>query len=116
MLVKSDEAYLIDHELGFEITDQSFTEMVNWQWPERYYRWHIFFDYLRRSPHALKKHYFDEFADELRLMNTPALNIYFEQLRNYGYPDRNREVIVAYFSDMRQNWAKFVNMLKGFIG
>ncbi|HXB92281.1 MAG TPA: HipA family kinase [Puia sp.] len=115
LLVKSDQAFLIDHELGFEITDTSIHELKSWQWKERFFRYHIFYNYLKNSPQAIKKDYFDEFGELLVRLNVKFLEPYFEQLANLGFSRKNGEVIRRYLSEMKQNSTKFVSLLKGLI-
>jgi hypothetical protein len=113
LLVKSDEGFLIDHELGFEIKGSSFDELLTWTWPERYSKYHIFYNYLKRSSQALKQRYFDEFGELLRYAQFSKLESYIQQLRQCGYPVANWDTIAGYFSGIRQNWSRFVSMLKG---
>jgi hypothetical protein len=115
LLVKSDQAFLIDHELGFEITDKSLSELENWQWKGRFFRYHIFFDYLKYTPHAVKKDYFNEFEEYLRHLNVDLLDPYFDQLAQYGYSKKNQAVIMSYPEEMKRNSTKFVSLLRGLI-
>lgn len=115
LLVKSNEAYLIDHELGFDITAESIRELSDWQWKERFFRYHIFYDYLKNSQHGQKMEYFNEFQECLRLLNINVLESYFKQLAKQGFRTWKHEVMIKYLSDMKQKSVNFVDMLRGLI-
>jgi HipA-like protein len=113
LLVKSDEAILIDHELGFEITMDLAVELDTWQWKERYYKYHVFYNYLRGYSQYEKKQCFHEFDECLKVLNIRILDSYFEQLASLGYSIGNHEPLTAYLSQIKQKRTNFVNMLKG---
>jgi hypothetical protein len=115
ILVRSKEAYLIDHELGFEITPESVGELDNWQWSQRYFRHHIFYDYLRESGHSQKMDYFTEFHGCLRLLNINSLKPYFQQLAQCGFPVHKHGVILNYLFEIKEKSSNFVDLLRGLI-
>jgi hypothetical protein len=115
LLVKSDQAFLIDHELGFEITAETAKELSDWQWKDRYFRYHIFYEYLKRGTPSQKKAYFEEFEEYLRLLNIKLLNPYFEQLADAGFSQNKHGVVINYLAEMKRKSANFVNLLKGLI-
>lgn len=115
LLVKSNQAYLIDHELGFEITHDSASEVAGWQWKERFFRYHIFYDYLKGTGHSQKMDYFAEFYEYLKYLDINILRPFFDQLADSGFSAAKHDVILGYLADMKQNSGNFVNLLKGLI-
>lgn len=113
LLVKSDEAILIDHELGFEITTDLEMELDTWQWQERYYKYHIFYNYLKGYSQNEKKQSFHEFDEYLKVLNIRVLDSYLNQLTDLGYSMTNHAPLKAYLSAIKQKRTNFVNMLKG---
>ena len=115
LLVRSDEAYLIDHELGFDIAADSLSELDDWQWKERFYRYHIFYEHLKRTPHTPKKDYFNAFEECLKRLNVNLLVPCFDQLADHGYPKDKQALILHYLAGMKQKSTNFVNLLRGLI-
>jgi hypothetical protein len=115
LLVRQNEAYLIDHELGFEITAGCGKELDDWQWKDRFYRYHIFYEHLKHASQGQKAEFFHEFQECLRLLNVDVLQGYWNQLADHGYPAGRRDLVMGYFEEMKQKSAKFVSLLKGLI-
>jgi hypothetical protein len=115
ILVRSKEAFLIDHELGFEISPESIRDLDNWKWSQRYYRHHLFYEYLKNTAHREKMDYFGEFHECLKLLNINALKPYYEQLRQQGFSTAKHEMTIDYLFQMKQKSANFVNLLRGLI-
>jgi HipA-like protein len=115
LLLRSNEAYLIDHELGLEITAGSIRELDDWDWSQRYYRYHIFYEYLKGSSLGLKRDYFEEFQEYLRLLNVNRLKPFYEQLGRHGFSHPKQALTVNYLTEMKGKSANFVNLLRGLI-
>lgn len=115
LLVKQNEAYLIDHELGFEITAGCVKELDDWQWKERFYRYHIFYEHLRNTNHGQKEGYFEEFFEYFRMLDIGVLDGYYKQLANEGFSMWKQDLVIGYLSEMKQKSANFVGLLKGLI-
>lgn len=116
LLVKRSQAALIDHEVGFEINPNTINEFRNFQWEEKFYRYHIFYNYLKNSRKDRKSEYFNEFGEYLRLLNINNLNPYFSQLTHYGYSNVKHQLITDYLTEMKGGYTNFVKILKGIIG
>jgi hypothetical protein len=116
LLVKSDEAYLIDHELAFDITKEIEKEVETMQWNLSLCRSHIFFNYIQRSQIETKIHYFDEFSEYLKYLDLRRISPYFRQLTSQGFSNKKHPMIKEYLAYMRTNFRKFENALKGRIG
>lgn len=112
LLVKGNSAFLIDHELGFEMDNNTLNNYLNGQWEEHFYTSHIFYNYLKKSRKATKAEYFEEFREHLRTLNVNKLNSYFQQLRREGFGTALQPILNAYLLEMKQNSATFVNLLK----
>lgn len=112
ILIKSNEAYLIDHELGFEINNETINELKTWQWNSKFYNQHIFYNFLRDSITRHKTEYFDEFGEYLRLLNLNILTPYFHQLIQARYSPVNHGIITNYLTQMKQNSANFVYLMR----
>jgi hypothetical protein len=116
LLVKSNEAFLIDHELAFQIDEKSSDEVLNhWFIQDRFFRDHVFFDYLKHSNKADRQEYFDTFEEYLRTLNVNMLNSYFEQLSGAGFSPKNHILIREYIEQMKRNSSIFAQILKGLI-
>lgn len=112
LLVKGNSAYLIDHELGFEIDNQTLAEYNNGIWHDNFYRFHIFYNYLKNSRKLTKISYFEEFREYLNYLNIKGLDPIFNQLSALGYDTRFKSVLEEYLQEMKKNSSNFVNLLK----
>lgn len=112
ILIKSKEAYLIDHELGFEdIKEGIVSDMNKWEWDRRFCNYHIFYTFLKNSPHKIKKEYFHEFGEYLKYLNINNLEPYFKQLVEYGFSGNKHKLITNYLTEMKQNSSNFTNVM-----
>lgn len=113
ILVKSDEAFLIDHELAFEISAETIEkELLNWGWDSKFYNQHIFKKSLTNSILRHKKDYFTEFEECLKYINLSVIVPYLTQLRHSGYSPAKYDLITEYLVSVKQNSTKFVNIMK----
>jgi hypothetical protein len=115
ILVRSKEAFLIDHELGFEIKAEIIQELVGWMWNQRYFRYHIFYKLLKNAGHGEKQEFFHEFEECLRTLKVNVLLPYYQQLADHGYASPKHKVTMDYLFEMKRKSANFVNLLKGLI-
>jgi hypothetical protein len=115
LLVRTDEAYLIDHELGFEIPDSFQNELNTWQGDRKAFEYHLCYGYLKNSWNSFKQEYFNEFEEHLRILPVNILNTYFEQLTKEGFSQNKHVTIKNYLLKARTNSTNFVNILKGMI-
>jgi len=115
LLVRSQEGYLIDHELGFEIDGGTIGELESRAWPGKFYKWHIFHSYLKGTPNRQKREFFNEFAEYLRLLNINGLRPYLRQLEQIGYPTSKHAQVLEYLYYCKRNSATFVTVLKSLI-
>lgn len=114
LLANSNEVYLIDHEFAFHIDEKSSDEIVNqWFLQDRFYTHHVFYKYLKDSFKDDKRHCFDTFEDYLRNFNLNVLKRIFEQLKMYGFTEKNHNLIGDYIEKMKSNSSTFVQILKG---
>ena len=112
LLVKGKSAYLIDHELGFEIDSNTLAGLQHGKWDDSYYRNHIFWNYLKKSKPAKRIEYFNTFAEYLRTLNVNRLTTYFQQLDNHGFSTEKHQLIRDYLIGVKQNSSIFINFLK----
>jgi hypothetical protein len=115
LLVKGRSAFLIDHELGFEIDATTLAKYQNGEWDKAFYENHIFWNYLKRSRKYTKRHYFSSFQEYLKRLPVNNLTSYFKQLVNNGYDPARQAVIRDYLYAMKKNPTTFVDLLKSFI-
>ncbi|MGN6248892.1 MAG: HipA family kinase [Ginsengibacter sp.] len=112
ILIKSTNAFLIDHELGFEdINDGIVNDMKNWKWDRRFCDYHIFYNFLKNSPVKIKKEYFHEFGEYLKYLNVSTLEPYFSQLVGLGFNGNKHKLIQDYLSKMKQNSSNFTTIM-----
>ena len=113
ILIKSNEAYLIDHELGFEELSLDIIDGIKQYKLDRgFCAYHIFYTFLKQSPIRIKKEYFNEFEEYLRRLDVNILNPYFRQLSDVGFSTKNHSLITAYLTGMKQNSVRFAENLK----
>jgi len=116
ILIRSTEAYLIDHELGFDnIGSHILSELHSYRWDRKFSNYHIFNSFLKNSTTVQKKEYFNEFEEYLKYLNISILKTYFQQLIDNGFSNRNHKLITDYLTEIRHNSTKFVGSLKRII-
>jgi hypothetical protein len=115
ILARTKEAFLIDHELGFEIRAEIIQELASWIRSQRYYRYHIFYKLLKGAGHGEKQWFFNEFEECLRTLNVNVLQPYYRQLADHGYASPKHKVTMDYLFEMKRKSVNFVNLLRGLI-
>lgn len=116
ILIKSSEAFLIDHELGFEEISLDIIEgLKEYKLDRRFCVYHIFYTFLKQSPIKIKKEYFNEFEEYLRRLDVNVLIPYFKQLADVGFSTKNHSLIADYLGGMKQNSVRFAENLKAVI-
>lgn len=115
LLVKSRSAYLIDHELGFELDSDTVKDFMAGKWDPDFNRHHIFLNYLKRARKATKIHYFDEFEEHLKRMNVSKLDSFLRQLAQEGFSTHKHSLIIDWLTKAKQNSGTFAGLLKGMI-
>ncbi len=113
LLVKNGH-YLIDHEMAFDIDENTIQKFNELNWEDKFGRYHIALNYLKRASKERKRQYFGTFLEYLRLLNINQLIPYFNQLENYGFSS-NKELIIDYLEHIKQNSNNFVKILLTFI-
>jgi len=111
LLLSSKTAFLIDHEYALH---QKNIIGINWKGLEidrRFTNYHLLHPYLKRSIKAKKQHYFDEFQEYLKTLNTKQLNSYFTQLSAEGFTTQSVN-INSWLQQVKQNSTTFVHSLK----
>jgi hypothetical protein len=111
ILLTNKNAYLIDHEMAFDIDNDTVLNFENRVWEDRFARHHIFQSYLKKA--RKKDFYFETFQEYLRVLNLNVLNPLFKEIERHDY-ETNRVQILEYLSHMKGNSGKFVTLLKGF--
>ncbi|MCG8319512.1 MAG: hypothetical protein MI921_08435 [Cytophagales bacterium] len=114
LLVHHNEGYLIDHELGFSSKQKNFSNLDEWNPSERN-KWHIFYNYLKRSRVKTKKKYFQTFVEYLRVLNITILDTYAAQLLDNDLQINNYNSIIKFLGQVKSNPTRFVNLLKNII-
>lgn len=112
MLVKANELFLIDHEMGLELDAKTMKDFGANTWDKRFISHHVCHDYLYNASDHAKARYFGTFEEYLRNLNLNKLAPYFKQLNDLGYGDERHPLIMDYFEEIKNNSAKFVNLLK----
>lgn len=112
LLIKADEVFLIDHEMGLELNDSTVNNFRADIWERNFVNHHICIDYLTRATERAKAKYFETFEAYLRHLNLNKLVPYFRQLRNLGYSDERHAMLMDYFEEVKNNSSKFVGLLK----
>lgn len=68
-------------------------ELEEWNWKERFYRYHIFYHYLRGYTINEKRRCFGEFEECLRLLNVRVLEPYLRQLAKLGFSTQKHDLL-----------------------
>jgi hypothetical protein len=115
LLQKKNNIILIDHELGFEVTEKTTLEITDRNWDSRFYEYHVFYAHLAAGKPADKLQYFGEFEEYLRTLNINSLSPYIQQLRNHGYKTDKQDIILNYLRTAKMNYSNFANILRSVI-
>jgi hypothetical protein len=108
LLVKQGAAYLIDHEMGLEITKETIDNFNNGIFNQQYKN-HLFYSYLQHSRKD-KLNLFNEFAFYLEGLNLNRLDSYFTQLEQLGF-NTHKDLILEYWQTIKNKSAIFVQIL-----
>lgn len=111
LLVKSNLAYLIDHEMGLEISEETIANFSNGIWDSRYQN-HLFYGLIKKNKD--KSNLFDEFLLYLHDVNFRKLESYFNQLEELGFSTQ-KELILRYWQLIQKNSSIFANILESSI-
>jgi len=112
LLIRSDGAYLIDHELSFDLKGDIKNELQTWDWPTRFWQEHVCYGLLKRSWTVYRQEFFSEFEEYLKYLNVDISEPFFKQLISEGYSSNNHQTIRNYLKMMKENSTNFVNVLK----
>jgi hypothetical protein len=115
LLVRGNSAFLIDHELGFEIDVNTINQLNALDIINQPFKYHIFYYFLKKARKTTKKDYFEVFLEYLRRLNINTLNPYFQQLNNLGFTSVKENTIRGYLTYAKQNSSKFEAFLKSLI-
>jgi hypothetical protein len=112
MLIKADELFLIDHEMGLELNSKTLRDFNDGIWESRFMEYHVCYEYLTRASNRAKAGYFETFGEYLRNLNLNKLSSYFKQLNDLGFSTDRHPLIREYMEEIKNNSTKFVNLLK----
>lgn len=108
LLLSSEEAYLIDHELCFD-KNKMYTDAEKTDLEQIYTKHHLCYSYLKRT--VKKQTFFNEFTFYLRELRLAILNPYFQQLKIEGFDDYS-DPIIHRIEHIKLKSTIFVNQLK----
>jgi hypothetical protein len=109
LLVKKGEAYLIDHEMGLEITEETIAKFNQGIFNQQY-KSHLFYSYLQKSRTEKKLNLFNEFVFYLEGLNLNRIESYFIQLEQLGF-NTHKDLILEYWQTIKNNSAIFAHIL-----
>jgi hypothetical protein len=112
LLLASDVAYLIDHELALRNQDIVNVDLKTLQIEDRFTKDHLFYTYLKKAKFKTKQSYFNEFAEYINHLNMNILNPYFHTLAQEGFKSNSIEIL-HWLNQVKQNIPIFVFLLKG---
>lgn len=112
MRVSGNNFYLLDHDLGFQITERTAKEQLTLQSLEYVNRSHIFYDYLHSSWAKTKEQFFYTFEEYLRLLNLRGLDKIFHQLQYFGFSTHRLEMLKEYFEVLKENSSNFATLVR----
>lgn len=112
LLLKEQNVWLIDHELGFENIN---TAIASFKYGTIVAdSGHLFYKYLNKANPKTKQKYFGTFVEYLKNLQLNKLSSYYQQLNRHGFLSNEAE-IKEWLELVKQNSTKFVNLLKGTI-
>lgn len=111
LLMTSNDAYLIDHELALQNRDININDVNILEIEQKFTHDHIFYSYLKSTKKSEKLHLFDEFELYLRTLKINCLEPYYSQLNAEGFAI-NRTEVLNWLYLIQQNTVRFVNNLK----
>ncbi|MBT1706638.1 hypothetical protein KK062_00305 [Fulvivirgaceae bacterium PWU5] len=111
LLTALDKAWVIDHEMALDFSEETKDNLIKGIWEERFTRYHISYDYLINSQTKIEEDYFNAFEELTRTVNLNILIPYFNQLEAHFY-DTNRVAVLSYLQFVKQNCATFVEILR----
>jgi hypothetical protein len=112
LLLSPEYAYLIDHELAFQIQDIVNADIKTLQIEDRFTRYHLFYPYLKKVQSKTKQNYFNVFSEYLNYLNINVLTPYYNALANEGFRSNSMQ-ISHWLNEVKQNIPTFVSLLKG---
>jgi hypothetical protein len=112
LLIKGKSAFLIDHELAFDIQPDTFDKLTTVGIENDIFKHHIFWRYLKKSHKITKDQFFDSFQEYLKYMNINDLRPFFKQLTSLDYDNARHNQIFDYLDAAKRNSSKFVSLLK----
>lgn len=112
LLIKGNSAFLIDHELAFDIQPDTFDKLTSLGVGNDIFKSHIFWRYLQRSHKITKDNFFDGFQEYLKRLNINKLRPFLNQLSSHDYDNARHDQIYEYLEVAKQNSSKFVSLLK----
>lgn len=111
LLIKEGQGILIDHEMALEINQQTFSNLNEGKWDNRY-QYHLFHSALKNNTSTEKKDYFNEFEFYLQSLSINKYDEIFQQLKDLGFTDLKEDLIKEYFTLVIRNPRKFIAILK----
>ncbi len=111
LLVSSQDAFLIDHELALSKKDID-VDIQAILLEDKFTKYHLFYPYLEKTSRNYRQSLFDEFAFYLNSLNLNILSTYFNQLVKEGFNDYSQPIF-KWLEQVKQNESIFVNKLKG---
>lgn len=115
LLVRSNEVFVIDHELAFNINEHTAEEIKKLTVPIDKLRRHAFYLYLKHSQFNKKTAYFNSFEEYVKFLNINKMEELLQQLKTHGFSLNNCNLWLEYISSVKQDSTNFVNYLRGII-
>lgn len=111
LLMKDKQAFLIDHECALDVDGGTLQDIKDKNWHAKYWKYHIFYDRLRKSKQKTKKYFFNEFEEYLRTLNLNNAISCINQLGHEGFYTSQMEYAIQYLDSVRKNSSNFVHLL-----
>jgi hypothetical protein len=112
ILLKGNDAYLIDHELTFPLNENTIAHFKSNYWVYNT-KGHIFYNYLKNSNITEKKGFFLDFSEKLKKTDFNILDSYSDQMIKFKHDNpHNYSDIKNYLCTIKQNSDKFANLVR----
>ena len=109
LLINKEAAFLIDHELAFNISEISELKNTILVPNEKFSKYHLFYSFLKKGKD--KDQYFEEFREHLNHLNLSKLSSYYNCLEREGF-NSNSNMINTWLLEIQRNSNIFVNNLR----
>lgn len=110
--ITNNSFYLLDHDLGLQINNQTTIENTDLKYIGKINRYHVFYEYLHSSWSKTKEQFFYTFEEYLKRLNLTVIENALHQLSVVGYSSLRHQLLKDYFKTVKANSHNFANLMR----